>query len=395
MRTGATIRRDGPRARPRATHPLALNRERPAVRVYGYLTYWRNELTAVPWAVLTDVALFSATATATGELADIERWGQLETAVALANRHGVRLHLCVTNFSSTDLATLLGQPENRGRLVSELVRWTQRTGAHGVNVDFEGEPQRNRQDVVTLAEELARAGVGDVVFAVPAVDHNGAWDLPRLAEHADLFLMAYDYHWNGSSHAGPVDPYRAGSGTIWWRVNRSSVSRSVDDVVDEGVPPERLILGLPLYGRHWPATGSIPSRANGSGEAILFDEAWSWADRNEVFWEPDAQAPYFQDGERQVWFGSTTSVQQRIRFARSAHGGLAGVGFWALLYTQDPAFWQTVGEETRGNPVAEPAGAGSCGGCHGGGTIWWGWWALTWLCFVRRVGRIGAPREFS
>ncbi|MEC7987401.1 MAG: glycosyl hydrolase family 18 protein, partial [Myxococcota bacterium] len=54
------------------------------------------------------------------------------------------------------------------------------------------------------------------------------------------------YHWKGGD-PGPVDPLFGGSP---WSVY--SLEWTVEDYRDKGVPDNKIILGLPLYGREWP-----------------------------------------------------------------------------------------------------------------------------------------------
>ena len=195
--------------------PMARRTARPDLTVYGYLAYWDDDLNTVQWNDITHLALFSAGATSTGGLTETERWDQAATAVAMAAPYGVRVHLCVTNFDPTSLGTLLGNPTHRAALIAELAAWQSSTGAHGINVDFEGLPAANRADMVSFVADLA-AEVGEVVLATPSVDWSDAWDYAALTNDADLFIMGYGYHWSGSAIRRP-DRSRCtgGEGTIW------------------------------------------------------------------------------------------------------------------------------------------------------------------------------------
>ena len=80
----------------------------PDARVYGYLAYWSDDLDSVRWDDLSDIALFSAGTDASGRLTGTSNWDLAEDTVRLAAPYGVRVHLCVTNFDTGELATLLG-----------------------------------------------------------------------------------------------------------------------------------------------------------------------------------------------------------------------------------------------------------------------------------------------
>lgn len=325
----------------REAAPLPTPTDGPDVRVYGYLAWWADDLQTVPWDQLSDLAVFSAGASSDGTLTDTDSWDHVGDAVAIAAPYGVRVHLCVTNFSTSSLESLLGDPDAQDRLIDALADWVDRTGAHGVNVDFEGLPASRRDEMVAFVAALD-ARVPDVVLATPAVDWDGAWDYSELTRHADLFIMGYGYHWSGSSYAGPVDPLYGGG--EW---SDKSLSWTVDDYLTYDAAPERVILGLPLYGYAW-ETGSdaVPAEATADGDAILWSSTAAGAAEHGARRDSASDTPWYFDGNRQVWHADVEGVRSRIRHAQAA--GLGGVGFWALNYDDgDAALWQMVDEETR------------------------------------------------
>lgn len=317
----------------------------PGMTVYGYLAYWDDDLATVPWDDLTHLALFSVAANSDGTLGGTANWDAAGDALAMAAPYDVHVHLCITQFDSSSIASIVSSPTRRASLIEALVDEVAATGAHGVNVDFEGLPVANKQDMVDFTRELDDA-VDEVVLATPAVDWSGAWDYSELSKYADLFIMGYGYHWSGSSEAGPGDPLYSGAGTEWSDVH--SLSWSIDDYLTWDAVPERVILGLPLYG-HWYATAgsSFPTDALSDGETRFYDDAWVDAATYGREYDAGTVSPYFYDGDGQTWYGDTETVRERVIYARDA--GIGGVGFWALNYVDDPAFWDMVGEEA--NPV--------------------------------------------
>lgn len=84
------------------------------------------------------------------------------------------------------------------------------------------------------------------------VDHrwHGSYDYAALATYADyLMVMAYDESWEGSA-PGPV-------------ASIDFVERSLAYAL-EHAPADKIVLGVPFYGRIWSADG----RFNGSGIGI-------------------------------------------------------------------------------------------------------------------------------
>lgn len=318
-------------------------------RVVGYLAYWDDELATVPWEDLTDLALFSAGATADGVLFDTYRWDLTAEAVALGDPHGVAVQLCVTNFNSTELDALLNSADARSTLVAALASEVASRGAHGVNVDFEGLPLSARDGMVAFIDELAMA-VPSVMVAIPPVDWEGSWDVAALTASSDLFIMGYNYHGSWSSEAGPVDPLDSGPGTPF--PSTWSLRTTVADILGRGADPMRTILGLPLYGAGW-ATGTeaVPSSSSDGGWSVLFRDAVPLAEAHGRRYEETTQTPWVYDGTNQVWYGDAESVRPRIQMAMDE--GLGGIGFWALHYdAEDPEIWNAVRETVKGPEVA-------------------------------------------
>lgn len=252
---------------------------------------------------------------------------------------------------------LLGSADARARLINQLDEALQESGADGINVDFENMPAERRDDMVVFIRDLATQ-VGEVVVAIPAVDWSNAWDVAGLAEHADLFLMGYDYHWATASRTGPNDPLFSDPDVSPW-----SLDRSIQAYLDRGAPPHRLLLGLPLYGYRWPIDPADPhadqpgAPTAGRATSVFWDEAASQQAEHGARWEPATRSPWQFHGDAQTWFSNLQSLTERVDHAQSLD--LAGVGFWALNYDgQDPDLWRMIQQRTRPEPGADPSEPG-------------------------------------
>jgi spore germination protein YaaH len=310
----------------------------PNTKVYGYQAYWDDDLMTVPWDDLSHIALFAASSDANGVLSDTDRWDEAALAVQLAEPYGVRVHLCVTNFSTSSLELFLGDEAAQDLLIEDLVQWLGSTGAHGVNIDFEGMPSSRRSEMVTFTRNL-EAAVGEVTLATPAVDWSDAWDYAALTEHADLFIMGYALHWSGSSISGPTDPLYGGDGTPW---SVYSLDWSAKDYRDNGANLDRVILGLALYGIRFPvAENVVPTENMGTGTSVFMADGIQGAETHGALYEASSASPYYFDGSDQVWYPTVDSIMTRVDYVASE--GLGGFGFWALHYDDDdPELWGAI-----------------------------------------------------
>ncbi len=314
----------------------------PDMTVYGYLAYWADDLDTVPWDNLSHIAVFQAGIDEDGNLTGTSTWDNADDVVARAEPYGVKTHLCVTNFSSGSIGAFLDSPTARSHAIDQLREWVDATGADGVNIDFEGLLSANKQDLVDFAEELNDEFGDEVVFATPAVDWNGAWDYSEITRFADVFIMGYGYHYSGSGTAGPVDPLYGGG--VW---GDHSLEWTVEDYLTYDADPDRVILGLPLYGYSWPvASNDVPADATGTGSAVFWVAAQDKAAQYGASFDEQSRTPYYYGGGRQGWYQNTDSVRERVIYTRES--GIAGVGFWALNYDeQDPELWAMMDEETN------------------------------------------------
>ena len=200
----------------------------------------------------------------------------------------------------------------------------------------------HKSQLVSLVEEL-KERVDEVTVATPAIDWLGAYDYDALANASDgLFIMGYGYHWSGGD-PGPLAPLYGGS--PW---SDYSLDWSVDDYLYYGAPADKIILGLPLYGRDWPTTSnSVPGSATGTGSSIVISSAISEAATYGRLYDTVTDTPYyFPDSVSQVWYDDNTSVREKISYAVDQN--LLGVGFWALQYEGgDPGL---LGDGARRDP---------------------------------------------
>lgn len=224
------------------------------------------------------------------------------------------------------------------RTVAQLVSLARDLGVDGINVDIEQLDPADREAYgvflgalrtalrdalphaqVSVATEAGERGIGNAgVAAAAGVDR--------------LFLMGYDYHYSGSAPgaSSPVDRFD-GVATLRWSITR---------YVEAGVPREKILLGLPLYGMTWRTTGpdrAFPVVGNGV--------AWVPSQHADVLRDPTF-APERDETEIAEWFArpdpesagewlltyydSPATLRPKLALARDQ--GLAGSGFWALGY---------------------------------------------------------------
>ena len=323
---------------------------RPAKTVYGFQTYWGENHMTVDLTPLTHIAVFSVELQSDGTLTSTTYWHSVaQDLVDRAHNMDVKVHLCMTSFSDSINNVVLPDPTKRATAVSQLASLVNQYGADGVNIDIEGMDASQRNNLNSFVVEL-KAVVPEVVVDMPAVDWNNAYDKTTLATISDgLFIMGYDYHYGGGD-PGPVDPLYSSSTWGFYALNTT-----VENYLDH-VPPEKLILGLPLYGRDWPSVdGSIPGTATANGSALTLDDVAQLEQTYTPLFDLASSTSYILYPGHQIWYPTVDSVRERIVYGIAEN--LQGIGFWALSYENETdGFWEMVLDEVGTiEPSSEPS----------------------------------------
>jgi chitinase len=165
-------------------------------------------------------------------------------------------------------------------------------------------------------------------------------DMGEVAKYLDLVnLMTYDFHVSAGRNVGHhsnLYPTADGQGR--------SADTGVNDYIAAGVPPEKIVLGIPFYGRSWfMSTTSnrgidrhADSTARAGGYTFIKD---SLVGRNGFIrhWDDNAKAPYLFNEEKKqlVVYDDEESVKLKCDYVKRRN--LAGVMFWQ--YASDPKLY--------------------------------------------------------
>ncbi|MBN1339236.1 MAG: hypothetical protein JXA03_07930 [Bacteroidales bacterium] len=306
--------------------------------VFGYYPYWAgSNYLNYHWDLLSDLCFFSYEVDPyTGFPVTVYGW---ETAPVIdsALQNNVNVHLCVTLFNSHGI--FFSSPVAQQNLINTLISLLQTRGAKGVNIDFEAMSAAYKDDftsfIANLSGALHNAIPGSKLsIASPAVDWVGAFDIPELNNVLDFFMiMSYDYYWNGSSQAGPVSGLYSMAGNFDY-----SLSRTISWYESKGVETNRMVAGIPYYGRQWPTQSpEAPSAVTGSGTAYTYrhirDNPIGYYTPQNKKWEPNSFSPYYSfntTGWNQCFTEDTFSLGKKYDLINRRN--LAGIGIWALGY---------------------------------------------------------------
>ncbi len=334
--------------------PMAARPARAAgqIRWGYYVTYAGDSLTSLRAHVdsLTHVSPFYYTLGAGGAI-DLKE-EQPETTRFLRSR-GVAIVPMIKNSATYDaFHALLDSPEERDRLVADLVRLVETRDYDGIHIDFEGVNAADRPLLTDFMHRLhaqlrPRGKLTTMAVAAKARDVTtgwaGAYDYAALAPALDLaVVMAYDFHWSSGPTPGPVAP-------VPWQ-------RGVLAFAAAQFGADKTLLGLPFYGLDWNTTTGPPARSvrMADGPALLRKPGatggYSTADEaNWVRWTEDGEA-------HEAWYEDERSLAAKL--ALVADLGLAGFATWRLGH-EDEGAWAAIRRldtpATRVPPVPDTA----------------------------------------
>jgi hypothetical protein len=271
--------------------------------VWAYLVDGREKSLRAGYPI-SDVVYFGA---------EIDSYGQLSGVPQrkkITGYHG-RVHLAL-KCDSAGLTHFVLQPgsESRSNLINQLIAASK--DYDGINIDLELVPARDGEHFLAFLAELRSRLAGKTLSAaLPArTTSGGVYDYKRVAEYVDrIFVMAYDEHWSGSK-PGPV-------ASMNW-------CKTVAAYALKAVGAEKLVMGIPFYGRAWADTSTNRALIYDTAEKLREEHASPERGRENgiplfTYEVPVTVTVYYEDAYS-IAFRQDMYLNQ----------GVANIGFWSL-----------------------------------------------------------------
>ena len=257
------------------------------------------------------------------------------------------------------MAAILSDPDTRTRHVEAIRRFAADGRFDGIDIDYEQFAFADGRDTwaatrpnwVAFIEELGAALHADgrtLTVSIPPVYDDGrtvesgywVYDYGTIVDHVDrIRIMAYDF---SVAEPGPIAP-------IDW------VESTITGAIEATGSPDKLVLGLPAYGRNWPLfvagecpAAEVPGRTSVSarsvdelierrqGQPVRVEETGEWTFEYDLE-VTDGVTTCMQT--RRVHYVDGDGLRDRMDLAR-AHR-LDGVALWAFGF-DDPAVWDAI-----------------------------------------------------
>lgn len=255
----------------------------------------------------------------------------------------------VVPFLSNHWDRTLGRQalNNREKLSSQIAEFIVKNNLDGVQVDIENVTDIDREaytDLVRLLREKLPANK-EISVAVAANPNgwtkgwHGSYDYKELAKYASyLMIMAYDESYAGGPQ-GPVASYG-------W------VERSIQFSLNQGVAADKIVLGIPFYGRYWKegeATGGAGISNNRVDEmlakyggTVTYDEK-AQSPKATITIKPGDPSMTIAGntltaGTYHIWYENHESIKAKLQLIHKYN--LKGSGSWSLGQ-ESSSIWQS------------------------------------------------------
>lgn len=244
--------------------------------------------------------------------------------IAWAKQNGYEVWPSISNNSYIDTtAEVMRDYKLREKLINQIVDYVTKYQLDGINIDFENMYAEDKENFSQFLVELRPRlnEIGAVLSVdVTAPDGGETWsmcyDRNTIGKVADyIIFMGYDQYGVSSTKSGTT------AGGDWVETNIKKF------LGQEGVSPDKLILGIPFYTRLWvERNGKISSRDTVAMKSI--DKALP--ENVKKTWDENLKQNYVeykQNGATyKMWIEDEKSIEAKLDLINQYQ--LAGAAFW-------------------------------------------------------------------
>ncbi|MGM9802639.1 MAG: glycoside hydrolase family 18 protein [Muribaculaceae bacterium] len=249
---------------------------------------------------------------------EISNPSRLDEIVALKRQNKqLKVMLSVGGWGSGNFSEMAADKQLRGRFVKSCLEAVKRHRLDGIDIDWEyptssaagisSSPQ-DTQNFTLLMRDLRKALGKKRLLTFASVASARYVDMEEVLKYVDFVnVMAYDMAVVPRHHAAL---FTTESGYM-------SSEKAMQAHLDAGVPADRLVLGMPFYGK-----GKMRPARGTSVQQFA-------ADNNLIEkWNDEGKFPYLEDADGQVvyTFDNARSLQLKCRFANEHN--LLGAMYW-------------------------------------------------------------------
>lgn len=243
--------------------------------------------------------------------------------IEAAREKQIRVVPLIQSFNAKTLRRYIKTQQDREKLVLQMVPILLTDGIDGIQIDFENlypEDKENFNQFMALLYEVASGMDKQVMIALPArtqesVQYKG-FDYSFIGDHSHyVILMAYD---ENVRHPGPI-------ASMDWVEATLGYAKST-------IAPEKLLLGVPFYGRYW-----AKGRWGKGLSQQKIEKFYTLYGQHEP--TVSDKGTFFRTEKGVVWYEGEEQLKAKMDLLRREN--LAGLAIWRLGYEKS-SFWQVI-----------------------------------------------------
>jgi GH18 family chitinase len=293
---------------------------------------------------------------------------------------------------------MAADPQGRQQFIQSAIAYAHQYGFDGIDIDWEypgymgrGGSEADFENFLRLIQEFrAQAGPNFLLtWAAPAIVSTGGsaggpkndpttyfqW-VAQCAQSFDwLNVMSYDFH------GAFDDPIQVGTGVNAPLVQDStpngpfSIKHTVEAYLNAGIPQDKIVLGLPTYGRSFTVSGPLTATDHGYGKpfrgagpagpatqvpgVLAYYEILAQLASGELTeaWDEATLTPYAYNSATGVWVSYDNEKSLAYKVSYLCEQELGGAMVWAIdndAFSDGFPLLRTI-QETLADPSGRPS----------------------------------------
>ena len=237
--------------------------------------------------------------------------------------------------NSDEFSPILSDSLKRITFISNIISFLETNQYDGVDIDWEfPSSESDRKNLSIFINDL-RSAMDDtgeyylLSMAISSGSWSGQWfEYDELSKYLDWFgVMTYDYHGSWTNHAGHNSPMYSPN-----NCSDGSINSSLEYLIKErNIPPSKIILGIPFYGKEFNASGVYKIQA-GNVADLRFNsipiQNLEWTH----YWDNYSKVPYLINNNSTKIITYDDSLSVHIKTQESIKQNLSGIMVWAIGY---------------------------------------------------------------
>nr|XP_004659053.2 chitinase-3-like protein 2 [Jaculus jaculus] len=268
----------------------------------------------------------------------------------------LKILLCIGGyvFGSKGFHPMVDSPTSRLEFINSAIQFLRTHNFDGLDISWIYPDRKDNAQFSVLIHEIAEAFQKDSVDSTKArllltasvssgrhmIDNS--YQIKKLAEDVDFInLMSYDFHgpWVKplvTGHSSPLSKGQLDRGSFAY----NNAEYAVGYWIYKGMPAEKVIMGIPTYGRSYtlasadtsvgaPASGpGVPGPITNSSGVMAYYEICQFLQGASITRLLDQQVPYAVKGNQWVGYEDVESIETKVQFLKNAN--LGGASIWSV-----------------------------------------------------------------